>query len=175
MSPAHTMQSPVLVGRDDALALAERRIGEVGKGQGHLLMLAGEAGIGKSRLLDSILRKAKAAGFKLAKGDLAPQDRQVPLASVLDLARSIRGEAEFGDLGAALLALRGGDGADNLGSRRLLVRDVADRMIENVDRPTVFAFRRHPVGRRAEHRGDRRACPTGQGQAAAGRRGLPAG
>ena len=45
---------PVLVGRDDLLALAERRLAEAADGRGHVLFLAGEAGIGKTRLLGSI-------------------------------------------------------------------------------------------------------------------------
>ena len=44
--------SPVLVGRDAFLALADRRLVEAAAGRGHLLLLAGEAGIGKTRLLD---------------------------------------------------------------------------------------------------------------------------
>ncbi len=132
--------SPLLVGRDDLLGLVDRRIAESAGGRGHLLMLAGEAGIGKTRLLDAVLRKADAAGFRIAKGDLAPQDRQVPLASILDLARTMRGNAAFGSLGDTLLGLKGGKGGDSLGSRRLLVRDIAERIVGDVDRATLLAF-----------------------------------
>jgi chromosomal replication initiation ATPase DnaA len=48
------LQSPVLVGRDDFLALADRRLSAAASGQGHLLFVAGEAGIGKTRLLAAI-------------------------------------------------------------------------------------------------------------------------
>ena len=128
MSQVRPLLSPILVGRDDLLELAERRLAEAAAGHGQLLMLAGEAGIGKTRMLDAILRKAAAAGFRIAKGNLAPQDRQVPLASVLDLARTMRHMPAFGPLGADLLAMRGGQGGDTLGSRRLLVRDLAERI-----------------------------------------------
>jgi len=132
--------SPLLVGRDDLLALAEELIAAVAAGRGAALLLAGEAGVGKTRLLAAILRKALAAGFRVAKADLAPADREVPMASILDLARTMRGTGTFGALGDELLGLRGGRGADNVGSRRLLVRDAADRMLAATDVPTLLAF-----------------------------------
>jgi len=140
MSQLRPLLSPILVGRDDLLELAERRIAEAAEGQGQLLLLAGEAGIGKTRMLGAILRKAGAAGFRISKGDLAPQDRQVPLASVLDIARTMRRMPEFGTLGDDLLQIRGGQGGDSLGSRRLLVRDIAERIISDVEVPTLLAF-----------------------------------
>ncbi len=44
------IQSPVLVGRDSFLALVERRLADAAAGEGGLLFVAGEAGIGKTRL-----------------------------------------------------------------------------------------------------------------------------
>ena len=105
MSQVRPLLSPILVGRDDLLELAERRLAEAADGRGQLLFLAGEAGIGKTRLLAAILRKAGGAGFRISKGDLAPQDRQVPLASILDLARTMRRVPELGTLGSDLLAI----------------------------------------------------------------------
>lgn len=57
------VESPVLVGRDDFLTLAERRLAETATGAGHLLFVAGEAGIGKTRLLGAIARPAHASNF----------------------------------------------------------------------------------------------------------------
>jgi DNA-binding CsgD family transcriptional regulator len=140
MSQVRPLLSPILVGRDDLLELAERRIAEAAAGRGQLLLLAGEAGIGKTRMMGAILRRAGGAGFRISKGDLAPQDRQVPLASILDLARTMRRVPAFGTLGDDLLEIRGGQGGDNLGSRRLLVRDIADRITSTVETPTLLAF-----------------------------------
>jgi DNA-binding CsgD family transcriptional regulator len=140
MSQVRPLLSPLLVGRDELLGLAERRIAEVGRGRGQLLMLAGEAGIGKTRLLQAALRRAAAEGFRVAKGDLSPHDRQVPLASISDLARTMRGVAAFDDLGSRLLALRTSADADALGARRSLVHEIADLIADAVDRPTVLAF-----------------------------------
>jgi hypothetical protein len=47
-------QSPVLVGRDDFLALTGRRLTDATAGTGQLLFVAGEAGIGKTRLLGEV-------------------------------------------------------------------------------------------------------------------------
>jgi len=140
MSHVGPLLCPLLVGRDDLLQLAERRVAEAAAGRGNLLMLAGEAGIGKTRMLATALRKARSSGFRMAKGDLSPHDRQVPLASILDLARTMRDDPAFGSLGRELLELHGGQGGDTLGSRRMLVRDIADRIVASVQAPTVLAF-----------------------------------
>ena len=76
MTSVRPVLSPLLVGRDELLVLAERRIAEAADNRGHLLLLAGEAGIGKSRMIDAMLRKAEAAGFRISRGDLGPHDRQ---------------------------------------------------------------------------------------------------
>ena len=119
--------------------LAEHRIAEVAVGRGRLLLLAGEAGIGKSRLLRAVLERAAAAGFRWTKSDIAPYDQQVVLASVVDLARWMP-VAEWGDLGARLLAVDRAQGPDALGSRRSLVSDLVEMFRGAVDRPTLLAF-----------------------------------
>ena len=48
------IQSPVMVGRDSFLALAEGRLAAAEAGSGQLLFVAGEAGIGKTRLLSGL-------------------------------------------------------------------------------------------------------------------------
>src|SRR5688572_33387962 len=89
MAQPRSLQSPLIVGRDDLLALAERRIADAKASHAGMLMLAGEAGIGKTRLLHAVRRQAVLEGFRAAKGDLAPQDQLVPLASLRDLARAM--------------------------------------------------------------------------------------
>jgi DNA-binding CsgD family transcriptional regulator/tetratricopeptide (TPR) repeat protein len=131
---------PIIVGRDDLLELADRRLAEAGAGRGELLLLAGESGVGKTRLLDAIRHKARARGFVDANGAVAPQDRVVPSALIMDLARTVRRNPAFGKLGEDLLAMRGDHDADALGSRRLFVLDVVDRIANAVDRPMLFNF-----------------------------------
>ena len=139
MNQPRQLISPLLVGRDEMLELASRRVTQAKEGRGGLLLFAGEAGIGKTRLLRATIRQAVLGGFRYSKGDIAPQDSLVPLASINDLARSMEPDA-FGDLGPRLLHLRGGKGKDSLASRRLLVRDITEMIIDAIDRPTVLAF-----------------------------------
>src|SRR3954471_2863487 len=92
-----TLQSPVVVGRDEVLGLVARKTADVLAGHGQTLLVAGEAGIGKSRIVGTVIRQARQAGFRHAKGDINPQDQLVSLLSISDLARSMD-EREFGDL-----------------------------------------------------------------------------
>lgn len=131
--------SPLLVGRDDLLALGDRRIAEVAAGRGHALLVTGEAGVGKSRFLEAILRAAAAAGFRISKGELSPNDELAVLAAVEDLARWLD-ERSFGSLGPRLLAVNRAQNPDSLGSRRSLVRDIVDLILGATDRPTLLAF-----------------------------------
>jgi DNA-binding CsgD family transcriptional regulator len=140
MNSAGSVLCPIIIGRDDLLALADRRLAEAAAGRGQLLLLAGEAGIGKTRLLGAIGRKATASGFLEANAALAPQDRDVPAALIGDLARSVRRDPDFGTLGDDLLAMRIDRNADALGSRRLYVLDVVDRLVAAIDRPVLFDF-----------------------------------
>ena len=56
MGARGTVQSPVLVGRDSFLTLIEDRLAGAAAGEGRLLFVAGEAGIGKTRLLSAVAR-----------------------------------------------------------------------------------------------------------------------
>src|SRR6186713_796492 len=134
MAPTHTLESPLVVGRDDTLALVTKRIDDAKASRGSLLLFAGEAGIGKTRLLRAAIRQAVGAGFRAEVGALAPQDLLVPLASIGDLARSL-GRDAFGDLGPDLLAMKGGKGGDSLASRRILVHEITDRIVTAITRP----------------------------------------
>jgi DNA-binding CsgD family transcriptional regulator len=139
MPPSRTLQSPVLVGRDPVLTLLAEAIGEARAGTGRTLLIAGEAGIGKSRIVATVMRQAQKAGFRVGKGDIAPQDQLVSFASLYDLARSL-GTKEFGQLGPDILSIRGGKGRDSLASRRVLVHEIAERILETIDRPTALVF-----------------------------------
>ena len=68
------VESPVLLGRDDFLTLAERRPAETAAGAGQLLFVAGETGIGKTRLLGAIARCAHASNFAVARAAAFPGD-----------------------------------------------------------------------------------------------------
>jgi DNA-binding CsgD family transcriptional regulator len=140
MNRLGSLVCPILVGRDDLLELAERRIGEAAAGRGQLLLLAGEAGVGKSRLLGAIRRKARAVGFLVANGSLSPQDQQLPAALILELARTLARSADTEQLGADLLALGPNPTGDALGSRRRFVIEAADLLARIADRPVMLDF-----------------------------------
>ncbi len=135
---------PVLVGRDDLLELADRRISEVAAGRGHVIFMAGDPGIGKSRLLAAVERRATSAGFRSATGAVAPQDRDVAGAAIRDLALSLGRSPESRDAARAITSRldeafaepepSGGRG------RRLLVLDLVDALAGVLDRPTLLAF-----------------------------------
>ncbi|HEX4897544.1 MAG TPA: AAA family ATPase [Candidatus Limnocylindrales bacterium] len=164
MNRAGSVLCPILVGRDELLELADRRIAEVIQGRGQALLISGSAGLGKTRLMRAIARKALAAGLRVDGGSVAPQDHQVPLASIREFASGLRGNTAFGTLREDLLAIDGGHASDALGTRRLIVRGTADRILEAIDRPTLLIFddlhwtdevSLEVIGELARHAGDK--------------------
>ena len=140
MTRVGSVLCPVIVGRDDLLKLIDELIAEAVQGFGHSLFLSGPAGLGKSRLIRTAGRKAEAAGVRVDGGSVAPHDRDVPLASIREMANGMRENPAFGSLGRDLLAMDGSHPGDALGSRRLLVRATADRILDAIDRPTMLVF-----------------------------------
>ena len=140
MSRVTPLLCPLLVGRDDLLDLADRRLADAAEGRGQFVLLAGEAGIGKSRFLRAVGRKAAARGLVVAEGALAPQDRTVPGALIGDLARTMQGIPAFAVLGHDLLALPHAPEGGEPRSRRLLVLDMVDRITEALDAPAMLGF-----------------------------------
>src|SRR6185295_2157586 len=136
-----TSRCPLLIGRDELLELADRRLDDVESGRGQFLLVAGEAGIGKTRFLDAIWQKAEERGFLAAGGFVAPQDHDVPAASILDMARSMLRQPRFEALGRELLTLSDHviEG-DYVRRRRQLVMDVVDQMLAALSEKTLLLF-----------------------------------
>ena len=132
--------SPLVVGRDDFLDLADRRIAETKAGRGQLLILSGEAGIGKTRLLAAIRQMAQAVDFAAAEGAVLPEDRNVPAASFLDLARNLQRRREFGTLGSDVLAAIRDVPGEGGPARRAIVRDTVDLFVAAASKPILFVF-----------------------------------
>ncbi len=135
-----TVSCPLLIGRDEVLELADRRIDDVIAERGQFLLLAGQAGIGKTRLLGAIRRQAEARGFLAVAGAVAPQDRDVPAASILDLARTMTRVPPLADLGRELLDLGEAAMDTEHTRRRRLVSGVVDRIQDSLPGPTLLAF-----------------------------------
>jgi DNA-binding CsgD family transcriptional regulator len=140
MNGVGSIQCPIIVGRDDLLERSDQLIADVLKGRGRTFILSGRAGLGKTRLIRAAIRKAEAAGVRVDGGSVAPQDRDVPLASIREMATGMRGNKAFGNLSQDLLAIDGRHDGDALGARRLIVRTTADRILEAIDRPTMLIF-----------------------------------
>ena len=164
MSNARRVQCPIIVGRDDLLEHFDELIAEANAGRGNAVFLTGRAGLGKTRLVRAAARKAEAAGLRVEGGSVAPQDHQVPLASIRELATSLRGDAQWGTLSEDLLAIDGRHDGDSLGARRLIVRTAADRILAGIDRPSMLVFQDlhwtdemslEVIGELARHVGDR--------------------
>jgi DNA-binding CsgD family transcriptional regulator len=135
-----SVRCPLLIGRDELVELADRRLDDVLARRGQFLLVAGEAGIGKSRFLDAVDQKAEERGFATVWGYLAPQDRDVPAASILDMARTMLRMPRFEGLGRDLLALRDATIDAEQVRRRQLVMDVVDSILAEVSGPTLMGF-----------------------------------
>ncbi len=128
------IQSPVLVGRDAFLTLMEDRLADAAAGAGRVLLVAGEAGIGKTRLLGSITRRAQASSFGVARAAAFPGDVQSLGGLLLDLASDLTSASDpvLSDLGRSLTsrirAIPADDG-DAHHRRRLLVQDLTDLLV----------------------------------------------
>lgn len=141
MGKERSVLSPILVGRDAHLELADARLTEAAAGRGGTVLIAGEAGIGKSRLIGAIGRRARTAGFAVVKGDLAPVDEGVPAAIVLEFARTMRDHPAMAAAGEAIIA-RWRDAMLPGQARysRTLVLDVVDHIRQVIAGPTLCIF-----------------------------------
>jgi DNA-binding CsgD family transcriptional regulator/tetratricopeptide (TPR) repeat protein len=119
--------SPVLIGRDDLLALADRRLASAADGRGELLFFAGEAGIGKTRLLREVAKRAADAGFAVLGTGASPGDAEVAAGMLQELSVELRRNEHTAGAGQRIAdrIREAGDG-DPDRHRRLLVTDVTE-------------------------------------------------
>lgn len=106
------LQQWPLVGREDELQLAEA---SVGLGQG--LVIAGASGTGKSRLLDELQRRLRAAGRPVDRTAGSPALQAIPFGCLAPLLPLLR------DTGEGLSAIQTALGALGGGDRVLLIDD----------------------------------------------------
>lgn len=82
---------PVLAGRSHELAALRRALSEAEAGESVLVVLEGEAGIGKTALLDTAAGEAAGSGFVVVRSSADVLGRDLPLQPVLDaLAAALR-------------------------------------------------------------------------------------
>lgn len=77
--------SPILAGRDDELAVLHRWLTLPGETGTVAMLISGEAGIGKSRLVREARAIASARGRAILQGNCFAQDRATPFAPFVDL------------------------------------------------------------------------------------------
>ena len=121
--------SPVLVGRGELLALADRRLAGAANGHGELLFFAGEAGIGKSRLLREVAVRAAAAGFAVIGAGASPGDAETAAGVLSELSMELRRDPYTEPVGTRIAArLRESADGDGDRQRRLLVADLMEAL-----------------------------------------------
>jgi DNA-binding CsgD family transcriptional regulator len=79
---------PVLIGRAVSLDALRQRIEQARQGRGRTLVLAGEAGVGKSRLVAEASTHATQLGMVVARGSCFEPDQTLPFAPLIDLLQS---------------------------------------------------------------------------------------
>jgi len=87
------ISSPVFVGRHSELAALDAMQARAGNGDGSAVLVEGEAGIGKSRLMAQLESRGRAAGVAVLVGEC------LPLAEG-ELVRPDRGFAAVSDVGS---------------------------------------------------------------------------
>lgn len=79
---------PIIVGRAPALEMLKQCLEEAHAGHGQALLITGEAGIGKSRLVAQAKTWADQMGLGVFHGNCFESDRVLPYAPIVDLLRA---------------------------------------------------------------------------------------
>ncbi len=99
------MSSPTLIGRADHRATLKLLVERVQQGMGQLVLVSGEAGVGKSRLVAEAKSYAAERGFLLLQGHCFPTDLTYSYAPLLDLLRTLLASNLASPLAAKITAV----------------------------------------------------------------------
>ena len=110
LAPDTSITCPFVIGRSEYLGPFERVVDAICDGQGRLITIAGEAGIGKSRLVRELQACARestqGSGIRVLEGRCFEQDASLPYGPLLDILRGLLASIEAEDrrefLGAEL-------------------------------------------------------------------------
>jgi DNA-binding SARP family transcriptional activator len=94
LAPQARANEGALVGRDQELGLLQRALEEAWTGAGRVALLVGEAGVGKTRLLEELAALASARGGTLIRGRCFESEQVLPFAPWVD---ALRGHAALLD------------------------------------------------------------------------------
>ncbi len=89
--------TPVFVGRREELRQLGATLAAVQAGAGRCVLVSGEAGIGKSRLLAEMRGRAAQMGFTPLAGRCFEQDRSFPYAPLIDMLRPFLAQGAVAD------------------------------------------------------------------------------
>jgi DNA-binding NarL/FixJ family response regulator len=97
--------SPDLIGREDEIGAISKAFQDAKNGHGRTVLIGGEAGIGKSRVLNAVLDDARAQGATvLVGGCFGLAEGALPFAPIVEAIRPLLGDAyRAGRDGAAVL------------------------------------------------------------------------
>jgi len=89
---------PILVGRGPCMDIVRARLDSAAGGSGATLLVAAEAGIGKSRLVQEAATEARRRGFLVLQGICFETEQSLPFAPFIDLLRGFQasGASEAG-------------------------------------------------------------------------------
>ncbi|MGN6870554.1 MAG: helix-turn-helix transcriptional regulator [Solirubrobacteraceae bacterium] len=105
---AVSLVSPVLVGRQGEMQTLSDALERVLAGEQATIVVGGEAGVGKSRLVHELIGEARRAGARVLVGSCIELDGGgIPFAPVVEMMRDLAAELPAGELDAALGSARG--------------------------------------------------------------------
>jgi class 3 adenylate cyclase/predicted negative regulator of RcsB-dependent stress response len=104
--------SPVLVGRQEELSRLEDALLSANRGDGRFVLVAGEAGIGKTRLATELTRRARKLGYSVLWGSCSETELSLPylpfveaIGNQLDEQDAAQVRADLGPMAAELAQL----------------------------------------------------------------------
>src|SRR5436853_6563024 len=101
--PAHRpVICPVLIGRTNQLESLEHALEDATRGRGQIVTRAGDAGIGKSRLVTASKATADRIGYLILECSCFEPDRTLPCAPLMELVRTLLREQRFDGLAQVL-------------------------------------------------------------------------
>jgi ATP/maltotriose-dependent transcriptional regulator MalT len=105
------LQSPVFVGRRDEVAALTALCDRARAGEPGFAIVAGEAGVGKTRLVNELAGRAEGAGFTVLTGHCVELGAEgLPLAPLIDALRALARTTSRGELAEVLGPARRGLG-----------------------------------------------------------------
>ena len=82
---------PILIGRDSFLQTLRQRFATAQAGQGQIIQISGEAGIGKTRLLREFYAQIESAAPRILQGTCFETDQNLPYAPIAELLQTYVG------------------------------------------------------------------------------------